>query len=172
MEFSDLILARQSVRNYTSKVPDREILEQVLEAARVAPSAVNFQPWHFTVITQKEKLQDIHTCYHREWFNTAPACIVVCGNHNEAWHRQVDSKDHTDIDVAIAIDHLTLQATDLGLGTCWVCNFDVDKVRKLLALPSYIEPVALLPIGYPGDGFEIMPKEKKRKSLDEIVKWL
>ncbi len=172
MDFKDIISTRCSIRNYAPEVPSKEILEQVLEAARIAPSAVNFQPWHFTVVVTEQQLKELHKCYHRDWFDTCPACIVVSGNHEEAWHRQADNKDHTDIDVAIAIDHLVLQATDLGLGTCWVCNFDVAKVRELLALPAYMEPIALVPIGYPADNIEMLPQVKKRKNLDDIVKWV
>lgn len=172
MQFQDLILARQSVRAFKSEQPKKELLEMVLEAARMAPSAVNFQPWQFIVVSNKEKLQALQGCYHREWFQTAPVCIVVLGNHNQAWHRQADNKDHTDVDVAIAIDHLTLQASELGLGTCWVCNFEVDKVVSLFDLPTYLEPIALIPIGFPQDENDVLVTEKKRKSLDEIVKWI
>lgn len=172
MQFKDLISARQSVRSFKAKVPSKELLTQVLNAARVAPSAVNFQPWQFIVVSEKDKLEALYGCYHREWFKSVPACIVVVGNHNEAWHRKADNKDHTDIDVAIAIDHLTLQAADLGLGTCWVCNFEVSQVATLFDLPTYLEPIALLPIGYPLDMENLKFKEKKRKPLDEIVKWM
>lgn len=170
MKFNDLILARKSVRSYQDKTPEKALLTQVLEAARLAPSAVNFQPWQFIVVIEEEKLKELHACYHREWFDTAPACIVVLGNHNEAWQRKADGKDHTDIDVSIAIDHMTLQAAELGLGTCWVCNFEVEKVASLFGLPSYLEPIALIPIGFPTES--LIPQEKQRKSLDEIVKWL
>lgn len=172
MQFQELIISRQSVRSFKADLPDKEALTLVLNAARVAPSAVNFQPWQFIVVTESEKLKELKACYHREWFMSAPACIVVLGNHNEAWHRQSDKKDHTDIDVSIAIDHLTLQATEIGLGTCWVCNFEVDKVVALFDLPTYLEPIALIPIGFPSNTEDVSPKEKERKPLDEIVKWI
>ena len=172
MQFQELIISRQSVRHFKDEIPDRETLTLVLNAARVAPSAVNFQPWQFIVVTESEKLKQLHACYHREWFQSAPACIVVIGNHNEAWHRQEDKKDYTDIDVSIAIDHLTLQAAEIGLGTCWVCNFSIEKVVSLFNLPTYLEPIALIPIGFPIDAEDLKPKEKERKPLDEIVKWM
>lgn len=172
MQFQELILMRQSVRSFKADVPKKDVLELVLDAARVAPSAVNFQPRQFIVVTDTEKLSQLHACYHREWFNSAPACIVVVGNHHEAWQRNSDGKDHTDIDVAIAIDHLTLQAAEIGLGTCWVCNFEVDKVKSLFSLSAYMEPIALIPIGYPTDESDLKPTEKKRKPLDEIVEWI
>ncbi|MCT4602113.1 MAG: nitroreductase family protein, partial [Marinifilum sp.] len=79
-----------------------------------------------------------------------------------------DGKDHTDIDASIAIDHMTLQATELGLGTCWICNFYVEKCKDFFQLPDHIEPIAILSLGYPND--DKMPA-KKRKSLEEIVHW-
>jgi len=172
MQFQELIIARQSVRNFTNVLPPKDELTLVLNAARLAPSAVNFQPCQFIMVSSEDMMKEVHTCYHRDWFNTAPACIVVVGNHNKAWKRTSDGKDFTDIDVAIAIDHLTLQATEIGLGTCWVCNFDVEKVSALFDLPTYMEPIALIPIGYPSDVKDLLPKEKERTPFDEIVKWM
>lgn len=172
MQFQDLIRARQSVRSFKATVPSKDELTLVLDAARLAPSAVNFQPWQFLMVTDEKTLKKLHTCYHRDWFNTASACIVVLGNHNDAWQRNIDGKDYTDIDVAIAIDHLTLQAAEIGLGTCWVCNFEVTNVVSLFDLPSYLEPIALIPIGYPFDEDDLKSTEKKRKPLTEIVKWI
>jgi nitroreductase len=113
-------------------------------------------------------LRRLHAVYHREWFNSAPCCIVVCGNHNESWHRGADNKDHCDIDIAIATEHLSLAAAECGLGSCWVCNFDVEACARLLELPSHVEPMVLLPIGYPAAS-EV--PEKKRKKIDEITIW-
>jgi len=90
------------------------------------------------------------------------------GDHNKGWHRKSDGKDFTNIDVAISIDHLTLAATEKGLGTCWICNFDADKCCNILNLPKDMEPIALIPIGYP----VIEPKsEKKRLPIDQLVHW-
>ena len=140
----------------------------LLEVARMAPSAVNYQPWQFVVVRDGILLQQLRKVYHREWFDTAPCCIVVCGNHNESWHRASDGKDHCDIDIAIATEHIALAAAECGLGTCWVCNFDIEACAQLLQLPHGIEPMVLMPIGYPVNN-EI--PEKKRKSIDEIVQW-
>jgi nitroreductase len=95
--------------------------------------------------------------------------IVVVGLHEVAWKRNQDAKDHTDIDAAIAIDHITLQAADLGLGTCWVCNFDAEKCHEILKLKPTEEPIALVPLGYPeSDDIPV----KKRKGLEELVVWM
>jgi nitroreductase len=168
MKFLELAQRRYSVRNYLSKPVEKEKLEYVLESARIAPSAVNFQPWQFIVLTEDKPLKEIMKVYVREWFKSIPACIVVLGDHNLGWRRSSDGKDHTDIDVSIAITHITLAATEVGLGTCWVCNFDVNKCIEQFNLPDNLEPIALIPIGYPEN--EDIP-DKKRKSAEEIVKW-
>ena len=170
MAFIDLAKKRYSSRKYLDKPVDRELLLQVLEAGRVAPSAKNKQPWHFVVITQEEPLKKIRECYERDWLQTAKCIIVVCGDHSEAW-RRADGKIHTDIDVAITVDHMTLAATDLGLATCWICKFDVMKCVRALDLPDGVEPIALLPVGYPGDETDVNRHNQLRKPLDEIVHW-
>ncbi|HYQ57212.1 MAG TPA: nitroreductase family protein [Draconibacterium sp.] len=165
MNLSEIIKNRYSVRKYKDTVVNKEILLEILEAARMAPSAVNFQPWHFIVVQEPELLNKIHNCYDRNWFKAAPTVIIACADHSQSWKRASDGKNSADIDLAIAIDHLTLKATELGLGTCWVCNFDVNDCADILKLPHNIEPIALIPIGYPNG---IAP-EKKRKPLGEIV---
>lgn len=167
MKFDDLITSRFSVRSYTSEKIDRSIVLDILEAARMAPSAANFQPWHFIVITEKEDLNSIHEVYHRSWFKEAPVCIVVCADHSQSWKRKSDGKDFADVDAAITIDHLVLKATELGLGTCWICNFDVELARHKLELPVHIEPIAIIPIGYTTS----VPPVKIRKELSEMVHW-
>jgi nitroreductase len=168
MRFIELVQQRHSVRNFEPTPVEREKLEAILEAGRLAPSAVNFQPWHFIVLTQKEVLESFYPVYHREWFRTAPAVIVVLGDHNQGWHRKEDGKDHTDIDVAIAVDHITLAATELGLGTCWVCNFHTTQCSEFFELPNHLEPIALIPVGYPAE--QAIPS-KKRKEASEIIHW-
>jgi nitroreductase len=171
MNFKDLVKARYSVRQFKDEPIDREKLEMVLDAGRMAPSAVNIQPWHFIVVREKENLQAVWSCYSREWFKSAPAVIVVCGDCSEGWRRSIDGKNHTDIDAAIAIDHMTLQAADLGLGTCWVCNFNPALLKNILQLPENVEPIAMLPIGVPVEDSELSSQTKKRKSFSQIVHW-
>ncbi len=170
MAFIDLAKRRYSSRKYVDKPVEKELLLKVLEAGRVAPSAKNNQPWHFVVITQEESLKEISACYGRSWLQAAKCIIVVCGDHREAW-RRADGKSHTDVDVAIAIDHMTLAATDLGLSTCWICKFDVLKCANYMELPEGVEPIALIPVAYPADETDENRHEKLRKPLDEIVHW-
>jgi nitroreductase len=169
MSFLELASARFSQRNFAPNPVEREKINYILKAGQLAPSSVNFQPWLFYVITQKDMLQKLWECYPREWFKSASVCIVVIGNHSQSWKRQPDGKDHCDIDVAIAIDHMTLAAQEQGLGTCWVCNFNLEKCRQLFNFAPHLEPIAFLPIGYASDS---KIPEKKRKELDEIVTWI
>lgn len=168
MKFIELANQRYSVRNFEPKPVEREKLLYVLEAARIAPSAANFQPWQFLVITDPVILRSLHATYPRAWIVSAPAIIVALGNHNKGWHRISDGKDFTDIDVAIAVDHLMLAATEQGLGTCWVCNFDARKCCDIIGAPEYMEVIALIPIGYPVSESR---SEKKREPISNLVHW-
>ena len=167
MNFLELARKRYSVRQYSDRSVEPEKMDYVLEAARLAPSAVNKQPWRILLIESEEKRQQLQSCYDREWFKQAPLYLIVCGNHAESWKRAEDGKDHVDVDVAILTEHLCLAAAEQGLGTCWVCNFNVARCKQLFNLPEDLEPIVLLPLGYPADesAFE---GEKKRKALTEI----
>jgi nitroreductase len=168
MSFKELAAQRYSLRNYSSKPVEEEKIISVIDAARLAPSAVNFQPWKMIVVTDSEIMKKLHETYHRDWFKTAPVCIVVIGDHDLGWKRQIDGKDFTDIDVAIALDHLMLAAAEEGLGTCCICNFIPEKISDIFSLPANLEPIALIPIGYPLSGN--IP-EKKRKPIDQLMCW-
>lgn len=170
MSFLELAKKRYSTRKYENIPVEKEKLMEILEAGRVAPSAANYQPLHFIVIQDQEMRKDIATTYHKPWILQAPVIIVVCGDHNRAWRRP-DGKDHLDIDAAIAIDHMTLAAADLGLGTCWVCMFNALLCHQILNLPRQIETIALLPLGYPADEVDVNRHEKERKRIDEIIHW-
>lgn len=167
-QFLELVKTRFSCRKYTSESVSHDLIKAVIEAAQLAPSAKNLQPWHFYVAETPEQLSAVAECYNRDWIKTAPVCLIACGDHDRAWHRD-DGKDSTDIDIAIAVEHITLAATSLGLATCWVCNFDAEMMKKLLSLPDSREPIAIIPLGYADDSMPI--PEKKRKSLDEIITW-
>ncbi|NLW60572.1 MAG: nitroreductase, partial [Firmicutes bacterium] len=118
MSFLELTKKRYSVRKYKDQPVEREKLLQVLEAARNAPSACNFQPWHFIVLTDETIKSKVAETYPRDWFKKAPVVIVACGDHSVSWKR-ADGKDHCDVDLAIAVEHMALAAAELGLGTCW-----------------------------------------------------
>jgi nitroreductase len=165
--FFDLVAQRYSVRTFSQEPVEKDKILQILEAARLAPSAVNYQPWRFIVATDEDLKAEICQAYRGEWLRNAPVIIVACADHEQSWKRR-DGKDHCDVDIAIAVDHLILTATELGLGTCWVCAFDAERLHAILDLPEHVEPIVLIPLGYPGEGPVPM---KKRKALEEIVSW-
>lgn len=167
MSFLELITKRYSVRSFKDMPVEKEKLVHVLEAARLAPSACNLQPWHFIVATDKSSKDKIAQAYQGQWLKDAPVIIVACGDHTKSWKRK-DGKDHCDIDLAIAIEHMTLAAAEIGLGTCWVCAFDAQMCHEALELPAGLDPIALLPIGYPAN--ESIP-EKDRKTIKDIISW-
>ena len=159
---------RYSCRSYAQAPVPGDTLTAVLDVVRLAPSACNRQPWLFIIADGDDERQAVIDSYPRDWVKSAPEYVIACGVHDEAWHRQSDGKDHTDVDVSIAVEHLCLAATSLGLGTCWVCNFDTDIIRKAFRLPEGMEPVAIIPIGYPAEPDDI--PAKKRKEMTEIVR--
>jgi nitroreductase len=167
MEFSELIKKRYSVRAYKPDPVEDEKLQQVLEAARLAPTAANRQPFQLIVIHTAGRETELRRIYHRSWFTQAPLVICACVVPKQAWRRGEDGKNYGYVDVAIVVDHITLAAASLGLGTCWVGAFNVKAAREVLNLPPDVEPVAFTTLGYSAD--QLRPKE--RKKLSELVRY-
>ncbi len=167
MEFSELIKKRYSVRAYKSDAVEDEVLHQVLEAARLAPTAANRQPFQLIVIHTAGREAELNRVYRKDWFVQPPLIICACGIPSQGWVRREDGKNYTDVDVAIVMDHLILAAAEAGLGTCWVGAFDPEAAREVLGLPDDVEPIAFTPLGYPAD----QPKRKRRKPLSELVRY-
>jgi len=170
MSFLDIARKRCSVRSYLSREVEEEKLLQVLEAARIAPSACNLQPWRIIVVRDPQKKEALYEAYPRDWFIKAPVILTICVDHTQSWKRS-DGKDYGDVDIAIAVDHMTLAAADLGLGTCWIGAFNVFKCSQALQLADHLEPIAMLPLGYPAKTESPDRHATRRKSLDEIVEW-
>ena len=166
MEFLELARKRYSVRAYKSDPVEADKLHEVLEAARLAPTACNLQPFQLIVIHTKGKEADLKKIYSQSWFTQGPLIICACSVPVESWRRR-DGKNYCDVDATIAMDHLILAAANLGLGTCWVGAFNPDAAREVLALPDGVEPIAFTPLGYPADSL----KPKNRKSLNELVRY-
>ena len=166
MTFSELAKNRISVRGYKQKAVEDDKLQLVLEAGKDAPSAANRQPWYFIVVRDESKKEALSHAYAKEWFWKAPVIIIVCTEPAKAWTR-ADGKSYADVDGAIAVDHMTLCAADIGLGTCWIGAFDPVIVKETLKLPEGIEPLAMTPLGYPDDE----GRPKTRKALSEIVRY-
>jgi nitroreductase len=164
MDFYQVLKTRRSIRKYKSTPVEPDKLDRILEAVRIAPSAANRQPWHFVVITDEAVRRSLVKAYSRDWFGAAPVVVCACAEPGEAWVRG-DKKNYADVDVTIAFEHLVLAAAAEGLATCWIAAFDPAELRKILALPDGIEPLAITPVGYPDE----KPRAFIRKALSEIV---
>ena len=145
MNFLDNAKKRYSVRSYKSQKVEQEKLDLILEAARVAPTAANLQPVRLIVVQEKEGLAKIEQAAN---IYNAPLAVIVCADHSTAWTRPFDKKQTGDIDASILTDHMMLQASELGLGTVWVCYFKPDILSQEFNLPENLEPVNILVIGY------------------------
>jgi nitroreductase len=175
MEFIDVIKTRNSVREYSQRPVEEEKITYILEVARLAPSTSNRQCWRFIIIKQKDTIEQIaKTSVINRWLKTAPVMIVCCADPTESV--RVNSLEYYPVDAAIAIEHLILAATDVGLGTCWIAGFQEEKVKTLLEIPKRIRIIALTPLGYPVERKGIVEqitktllKANKRKTLDEIT---
>ena len=167
MEVFDAIQRRKSVRTYAPAPLPIELVEKILEAARLAPSAMNVQPWYFIVVTDPGKRKRISKSGRFAGFlKESPVVIVGCGDKKASpkWHI---------VDVSIAMQNIVLAATAEGLGTCWVGSFDEELVKELLKIPEQFKVVALLAIGHPRKKTDLMAKIVKlirpKKSLNKIV---
>ena len=154
----DTIKNRRSIRQYRPEAMPDDTLERVLEAARVAPSAGNHQPWKFVVVKDsvlRQKL--VAACRNQKFVADAGVLIVACAPEaDRRWNH---------VDCAIAVDHMTLVAHEEGLGTCWIGAFEEDEVRRLVQIPDSVEIVILLTLGYPAEEGRV----RDRKPLAEIV---
>ncbi|MFC1954067.1 nitroreductase family protein [Chloroflexota bacterium] len=166
MQFLKLAKKRYSVRAYKPEPVEDEKLQQMLEAARLAPTATNRQPFQLIVVHTAGREKELSRIYQRTWFVQAPIVICACGIPSQSWIRR-DGKNYCDIDVTIAMDHLILTAADLGLGTCWIGAFNPEAAREILKLPNEVEPIAFTTLGYPDD----QPKDKKRKPIGDLVRY-
>jgi len=166
MDVIKAIRSRRSIRSYKDKPIEDEKLKAILESARLSPSASNRQERKFVVVTDKAMREKLVDAAHGQRFvGQAPVVIVACAT--ETTHIMPCEEPSYPIDMAIAVDHITLEAVEQGLGTCWIGAFKQDEVKKLLGIPDNVRVVALLPLGYP-DG---TPDPRPRKSLDEIVSY-
>jgi nitroreductase len=165
--FLELAAKRRSVRAYRPDPVPRDVLEEILEAGRRAPSACNKQPWRFLLVEKEEERRALGMAYAREWFWKAPLVLVVCVLPGEAWTRPYDGENYAMVDGALAMDHIQLAAAAAGLGTCWIGAFDPAAARQILRLPDGMKIVGMTPVGYPAA--EESPRPWARRPLAETV---
>lgn len=168
MNFSELAKERYSVRKFSDKNVEKEKLDLILEAGRIAPTAVNYQPQRILVIENEDSLTKLKSCTPYS-FN-APLALLVCYDSTVSWKRSHDNEDMGPIDASIVATHMMLQAQELGLGTTWVGHFIPDIMKETFELPAYLVPVVLLPLGYPSTDSVPHPKmHYSRYDIDHTV---
>lgn len=166
MDVMTAIRSRRSIRAYDTREVEEEKLIRILDAGRLSPSASNRQERRFIIIKDaKTRRLLCEAARNQAFVAEAPVVIAACSVESE--YVMACGQFAYPIDTAIAVDHMTLQAVEEGLGTCWIGAFDEKKVKEILHIPDNVRVVALLPLGYPSD----IPGPKPRKSLDEIVMW-
>ena len=168
MDFFEVIKKRRSIRKYKpDPIPDT-VLNKILDAGRIAPSAKNYQPWRFIVVKDPGIKKQIAIASRNQHFVGEGAVIVVgCALVDTAWGRMGGYMSSWSVDLTIALDHIILAAANEGLGTCWIGAFDEAEVKKILHIPDPVRVLALTPIGYPDD----IPPDRGRKSVDEVISY-
>lgn len=168
MDVAEAIRTRRSIRKYKSAPIPEEPLLRVLNAARLAPSAENLQPWKFIVVRDEDlKRQLIGACNNQKWIAEAPVIIAACGLLEDARARVGGYMDSIFMDVAVALTHASLEAASEGLGTCWITAFSEERVKSILSIPPDVRVVALTPLGYPDE----IPEPIGRKHFSQIVSY-
>ena len=166
MDTFEAITTRKSIRSYEETPVPNDKLQRILEAARLAPSAIRIQPWHFIVVTDAEKRKALSKGMFAKFLTQAPVVIVACGDTKA-------SPDWYAVDVSIATENLVLAATNEGLGTCWVGSFDEEQVKALLKIPKAFSVIALIAVGYGLEKLNLTQSissiARGRKKLEDIV---
>jgi nitroreductase len=167
MDFFETIRRRKSVRAYLQTPISKQILVKILDAARLAPSASNKQPWHFIIVEKKAKrVQIAQGCGFGKFLAESPVIIVGCGDKRA-------SPDWYVVDTTIALEHIVLAASALDLGACWIGSFDEEEVREMLRIPERFEVIALIALGYPRKTFDLLAKIihilRPRRRLKDII---
>ncbi len=168
MKVLDVIQKRRSVRKYKEDpIPEKDLM-RVLEAARLAPSGKNFQPWKFIIVKDKALKEKLAQASAGQFFMAeAPIIIVGCGFPDNCYAHMGRYMKSWSVDVTIALEHLILQAQEEGLGTCWIGSFEEEEVKAILNIPENVKVLALTPLGYPDE----IPRFRGRKSLDEFISY-
>jgi nitroreductase len=173
MDFMDVVRTRKSTRSYMDKDVEEEKLNQILEAARLAPSWANKQCWKYIIVNEKGKIQELAAGLINSWMKNSKVVVVACADPKKSGSK--NGMDYYLVDVAISMEHLVLAATNLGLGTCWIGGFDEKKVKKILNIPEKIKVVAMTPVGYPSTEkvrdkiTRKIIRSDTRKSLEEMI---
>ncbi len=170
MDVMEAIRTRRSVRAFAAKAIPADVMTRMRQSLRLAPSACNIQPWHFIVVTDAALRRELaQAAKGQKWLADAPVVVVGCGFPEQAYKHMGGHGNSIDIDVAIALDHLSLAAVADGLGTCWIGAFDETKVKSLLGIPEEAKVVAMMPLGYPSSPDLNRPMDPGRRKPETEV---
>lgn len=167
MDFCQLAQERYSVRKYSPRQVEPEKVEQLLRMVQLSPTSVNFQPQHVYVIRSEDAMEKLRACTPYSY--GAPLAFLMCYDRCLCWHNPITGKPSGDLDASIALTHIMLQATDLGLGTLWVNGYDPTLLRQQFSIPDKYEDTAILFVGYPGEGSHPARLHTQTRPLDEMV---
>ena len=173
MDVMEAIRNRRSVRAYAPRPIPEDVMQRMKDALRLAPSACNFQPWQFVLVTDKGLKEEIAQAANGQTFIAqAPVVVVGVGFPEQAYKGMGGYGNSADVDLAIALDHLALAAASEGLGTCWIGAFNEKAVKDLVAAPRNAKVVAMTPLGYPAkpDMIHPVPGGKRKAERDVFVK--
>ena len=159
MSLVDVVLSRRSIRRYEQKEIPKDALDKILDAGRQAPSAANRQPWHFIVVTDPEIKKELSKGLFNRFIKDTPVTLIGCA------HKDLIAGKWSIISTTIALHNMVVAAWAMGIGSCWVGDFNEEKIKKLLNIPESWNIVALISLGYPAE----KPQPRKKKSIEEIV---
>ncbi len=169
--FYSILEKRKSVREFSKRPVESEKIERLKRVLQRAQSAANRQPWHF-IFVDNENREELNEVFTKDGFKDAPVVVAACAESDRAWVRKVDDVNYAWVDVSIAVTEMITAATAEGLGTCWIAAIDPMKVGAILHIPTEMDIVALIALGYSREPLAV--EEKKRKPLKEIIhhgKW-
>jgi len=169
MDFLELAKQRYSCREFSTKPVEKEKIEKILEAGKLAPTAKNAQSQRILILQNKEQLAKLSECTPFGW--NAPVIMVICYDKESSGKRKYDGHDYGIEDASIVTTHMILEVQELGLGATWIGHFEPDKVREIYRIPENFEIVALLPIGYPAEDSKPNPRHEEREEISKWVYW-
>jgi len=170
MDFYELVKNRESVRDYDPDRPiDPVVLNRILNAGRLAPSASNRQPWTFLLVSSQDNLEKVRPCYGKPWFQSAPHILIIIGDRSKSWVRSYDGYNSIETDLAIAMDHIILAAEYESIGTCWIEAYDPKLLAQAISLKENEVVYSITPLGYQNKGYQ-KHGNKQRKPIEAVLK--
>lgn len=168
MELFEAIKNRRSIRTYKKQELTQDTINQLIDAARLAPSAGNAQSWAFVVATERKTKQALAiAAFGQKWLEEASVVFIVCADEKRAEESYGERGKtlYSIQDTSAAIQNILLAACSMGLGTCWMGAFREEEIKKVINAPPYMKPVALIPVGYPNES----PRARSRRPSSEVV---